>query len=80
MNELGILFSTERMKCNFSQEYVSERLQLMGFSIDRCTYTKIENGNRNLNALEFFALVVVLKLDFSFVEKVFYLYSKLWQG
>ena len=68
-NHLGSLFSRQRTSLAFTQEYVSNQLQLMGFAIDRSTYTKIENGQRNVYVSEFFAIVMILDFDLPSITK-----------
>lgn len=62
---LGRNIQTVRMSRNMTQMQVVEKMQLIGSSISRSTYAKIETGRRNIKASDLRALREVLNVDYS---------------
>lgn len=62
---LGRNIQTVRMSRNMTQMQVVEKMQLIGSSISRSTYTNIETGRRNIKASDLRALREVLNVDYS---------------
>ena len=54
-----------REQFGYSQYKLVVKLQLMGSNISRSTYSKIENGNRNIRISDFLALKQIYDVDFS---------------
>jgi len=50
----------------FTQDQVVAKLQLIGISISRSTYAKIETDRINIRVSELIALSNILKVDFNF--------------
>lgn len=54
-----------REQFGYSQYKLVVKLQLMGSNMSRSTYSKIENGNRNIRISDFLALKQIYDVDFS---------------
>lgn len=54
-----------REQFGYSQYRLVVKLQLMGSNMSRSTYSKIENGNRNIRISDFLALKQIYDVDFS---------------
>ena len=61
---LGRNIRERRMKMNMTQEEVTQKLQLMGFSITRSTYAKMEIGMRHISASQLEAIRDILKTTY----------------
>lgn len=54
-----------RQQSGYSQEELVVKLHLMGSSMSRSTYSKIETGSRNIRISDFLALQRIYNVDFS---------------
>ncbi len=54
-----------REKSGYSQAELVARLHLMGSSMSRSTYSKIETGTRNIRISDFLALKQIYNVDYS---------------
>ena len=54
-----------REKSGYSQAELVARLHLMGSSMSRSTYSKIETGTRNIRISDFLALKQIYDVDYS---------------
>lgn len=54
-----------RERAGYSQAQLVAKLQLMGSSMSRSTYSKIETGARNIRISDFIALKMIYDVDFS---------------
>ena len=61
---LGRNIKELRMKMNMTQEEVTQKLQLRGFSITRSTYAKMEIGMRHISASQLEAIRDILKTTY----------------
>jgi len=57
-----------RKQNQMTQEQVVAKLQLLGSSMSRATYSKIETGNRNIKASDIIALAQVFGVS---IDKLF---------
>lgn len=63
INELGAKIRAAREEKAFSQSEVVEKLMEKGINMSRETFSKIENGNRSISAVELNALCNILGID-----------------
>ncbi len=63
INELGAKIRAAREEKAFSQSEVVEKLMGNGINMSRETLSKIENGNRNISAVELNTLCNILGID-----------------
>lgn len=54
-----------REQHGYSQSQLVTKLHLLGSTISRSTYSKIETGSRNIKISDFLALKVVYGVDFN---------------
>ncbi|MBQ2769850.1 MAG: helix-turn-helix transcriptional regulator [Clostridia bacterium] len=60
--DLGGNIARVRLSRGLTQEQVVARMQLMGSTISRATYSKIETGTRNIKASDLLVLSLVLNV------------------
>ena len=60
---LGANIARVRLSRRLTQEQVFARMQLMGSTISRATYSKIETGTRNVKASDLLTLSRVLDVE-----------------
>lgn len=60
--DLGGNIAQVRLSRGLTQEQVVARMQLMGSTISRATYSKIETGTRNIKASDLLVLSRVLNV------------------
>ena len=60
--DLGGNIARVRLSRGLTQEQVVARMQLMGSTISRATYSKIETGTRNITASDLLVLSRVLNV------------------
>lgn len=60
--DLGGNIARVRLSRGLTQEQVVARMQLMGSTISRATYSKIETGTRNIKASDLLVLSRVLNV------------------
>ena len=61
--DLGGNIARVRLSRGLTQEQVVARMQLMGSTISRATYSKIETGTRNIKASDLLVLSRVLNVE-----------------
>lgn len=62
---IGAIIRDMRQACNMTQPQVVRELQLMGCSISRSTYSRIEMGKYNIRLGELIALKLIFKAAYS---------------
>lgn len=62
-NFLGNLIAEKRKFCNFSQNVLASKMQLMGINIGKNDISKIESGQRLLRDYELIAIKDILNID-----------------
>jgi len=68
--KIGNNLKTLRENCDFTQEYVSAKLQLNGCDITRSALAKIEVGQRHIYPDELYHLKNILKTSFDEIFKM----------
>lgn len=63
--DIGQNISRFRNECNMTQDEVVARLQLMGISISKSTYAKIETNRMNIKVSELVALSTIFRVDYN---------------
>ena len=64
--DIGQNIQKARKNKGFTQDAVIAKLQLMGITVSRSTYAKIETNRINIRVSELMALSVIFEVDYNF--------------
>ena len=70
-NFSGQLIREYRLNNHMSAEKLAQKLQLMGFSVDRTYIHKVESNKVVLKDFELIAIGTILSLDYKKLEKLY---------
>lgn len=62
---IGVNLSFLRNRAGYTQEELTTKMQLLGSSMSRNTYAKIETGKRNLKVSDLILLRQILNAEYS---------------
>lgn len=63
--DIGSNIRSLRLDCKLTQDAVVAKMQLMGLSISRSTYAKIESNLMNIKVSELIALTFIFHCEFN---------------
>lgn len=70
-NFSGQIIRAYRLNNHMSAEKLAEKLQLMGFNVDRTYIHKVEKNKVVLKDFELFAIGKILKIDYKKLEALY---------
>ena len=68
-NIIGDLVKKHRIQKGYNKKQISEKLELLGISLDRFELYKIESGKSSVKDFELVALCIVLDINFAELKK-----------